>query len=308
MGGFDEDDDEDSEDEGSTFPTMTSGLSSGKENTMLGGNKTFGDRGNEKVIGDAFVPPRGSAYVGRGLSNKVSMRSSGKSGAGVRTSSRIESKRYSSQKPSTGMWSETMTLSSIEDETLDLSIDDRKDISGVGDDGDGGGFDIPTRLTIGPNAKAARLDLQRCTIQVHKQLKEQLGRESMHPGKLHGEERDSMGQLSRAQGELFLKSRIPMMGWRRRYGSIVDHSYFGPVLFLFKYDSDGDVALHHSMMIVLVESQVRLGKNSLNEKGDHRCEFHLTTSRRKYRLSTAHTKDRDNWLKNLLDLQEQTNR
>ena len=35
------------------------------------------------------------------------------------------------------------------------------------------GFDIPDRLTIGPNAAAARLDLHRCTIKVRRQLVDQ---------------------------------------------------------------------------------------------------------------------------------------
>lgn len=175
--------------------------------------------------------------------------------------------------------------------------------------------DIPTRLTIGPGAAAARLDLQRCTLRVHKQLVNQLQTHSMKPGTFPNAgldkfgnnqenlENDSGDGLSRAQGELFLKSRFPMRRWRRRYGSIVDHAYFGPVLFMFKYDAKGDVSLHHSMMIVLVDSEVRLGKNSTTKEGGYRCEFQLKTTRRKYQVAANHTMRRDYWIRNLEQIQ-----
>jgi hypothetical protein len=175
-------------------------------------------------------------------------------------------------------------------------------------------FDIPTRLTLGPGAAAARLDLQRCTIKVHKQLVHQLQSHSMRPGgglagfdrfggDDEGHAREEEEDLSRAQGEVYLKSRMPMCGWRRRYGSIVDHAYFGPVLFLFKYDAKGNVALHHSMMIVLADSDVRLGRNSTTKDGGYRCEFDLRTSSRKYQLSANHTMRRDYWIRNLESIQ-----
>jgi hypothetical protein len=168
-------------------------------------------------------------------------------------------------------------------------------------------FDIPTRLTLGPGAAAARLDLQRCTIRVHKQLVNQLQTHSMKPGTFDGfgDGKNDSGDddLSRAQGEVWLRSRVPMRGWRRRYGSIVDHAYFGPVLFLFKYDSKNNVALHHSMMIVLVDSQVRLGRNSTTKDG-YRCEFLLKTTKRKYQIAANHTMRRDYWIRNLEHIQK----
>lgn len=171
------------------------------------------------------------------------------------------------------------------------------------DDDDGDGLDVPDRLTVGPGAAAARLDLQRCTIRVHKQLVDQLKTNSMKSDPVlpssNGDE------LSRCQGELWLKSRIPMRGWKKRYGSIVDHAYFGPVLFLFKYDGKGNVALHHSMMIVLVDSKVRLGKNTTTKDQGYRCEFFLGTTKRKYVLAANHTMRRDYWLRNLESIQQQ---
>lgn len=173
------------------------------------------------------------------------------------------------------------------------------------------GFDVPDRLTMGPGAAAARLDLQRCTIRVHKQLVDQIKTNSMKPGTIDsygsgGETRGAGGEeLSRCQGELWLKSRVPMMGWKKRYGSIVDHAYFGPVLFLFKYDAKGNVALHHSMMIVLVDSHVRLGKNSTTKDRDYRCEFVLKTTKRRYLIAANHTMRRDYWLRNLESIQQQ---
>lgn len=174
----------------------------------------------------------------------------------------------------------------------------------ISDEEDESGFDVPDRLTIGPGAAAARLDLQRCTIRVHKQLVDQIKTNSMKPAsseipvEVVGPE-----ELSRCQGELWLKSRVPMMGWKKRYGSIVDHSYFGPVLFLFKYDAKGNVALHNSMMIVLVDSQVRLGKNSTTKDRDYRCEFVLKTTKRRYIIAANHTMRRDYWLRNLENIQ-----
>jgi hypothetical protein len=58
--------------------------------------------------------------------------------------------------------------------------------SGDEDDDEDEQFDIPSRLTMGPGAAAARLDLQRCTIRVHKQLVDQLATYSMKPGTFPG--------------------------------------------------------------------------------------------------------------------------
>lgn len=179
------------------------------------------------------------------------------------------------------------------------------------DEDEDAGFDVPDRLTMGPGAAAARLDLQRCTIRVHKQLVDQIKTNSMKPGTIdsYGSGADnrtvSGEELSRCQGELWLKSRVPMMGWKKRYGSIVDHAYFGPVLFLFKYDAKGNVALHHSIMIVLVDSHVRLGKNSTTKDRDYRCEFVLKTTKRRYMIAANHTMRRDYWLRNLESIQQQ---
>lgn len=170
------------------------------------------------------------------------------------------------------------------------------------DEDDADAFDVPDRLTIGPGAAAARLDLQRCTIRVHKQLVHQIKTHSMKPAEAENVTMSST-ELSRCQGELWLKSRVPMIGWKKRYGSIVDHAFFGPVLFLFKYDAKGNVALHHSMMIVLVDSQVRLGKNSTTKDKDYRCEFVLKTTKRRYTIAANHTMRRDYWLRNLETIQ-----
>lgn len=181
--------------------------------------------------------------------------------------------------------------------------------AGQGNDEDTG-FDVPDRLTVGPGAAAARLDLQRCTIRVHKQLVEKLKTNSMtsndHATAKSDENGNVDGDLSRCQGELWLKSRFRMLGWKKRYGSIVDHAYYGPVLFLFKYDAKGDVALKHSLMIVLVDSEVRLGKNSTTKDNGYRCEFELRTTKRKYIVAANHTMRRDYWLRNLQHIQQYT--
>lgn len=174
----------------------------------------------------------------------------------------------------------------------------------VSDDDDEEAFDVPDRLTMGPGAAAARLDLQRCTIRVHKQLVDQIKTNSMKPNNVR-KKNDVPDELLRCQGELWLKSRLPMLGWKKRYGSIVDHAYFGPVLFMFKYDAKGNVALRHSMMIVLVDSDVRLGRNSVTKDRDYRCEFVLNTTKRRYTLAANHTMRRDYWLRNLETIQQQ---
>lgn len=171
------------------------------------------------------------------------------------------------------------------------------------DEGEDGGFDVPDRLTMGPGAAAARLDLHRCTMRVHKQLVNQIKTNSMKPAS--AEVVEQREELSRCQGELWLKSRVPMRGWKKRYGSIVDHAYFGPVLFLFKYDAKGNVTLTNSMMIVLVDSHVRLGKNTTTRDRAYRCEFMLKTTKRRYVIAANHTMRRDYWLRNLETIQQQ---
>lgn len=178
-------------------------------------------------------------------------------------------------------WDKPMEYSKITSAPAPVSCEEEDDM------------DIPDRLTIGPGATAARLDLQRCTIRVHQQLVEQIKTHSMKPPAV--KEDDS----GRCQGELWLKSRVPMMGWKKRYGSIVDHQYFGPVLFLFKYDAGGNVALNNSMMIVLDDSSVRLGKNTTTKDKDYRCEFVLCTGKRRYIVAANHTMRRDYWIRHL---------
>lgn len=174
------------------------------------------------------------------------------------------------------------------------------------DDDENAGFDVPNRLAKGADAAAARLDLHRCTIRVHKQLLDQMKTHSMGPvTPTPSSGSDRSRDLSRCQGELWLRSRVPMRGWKRRYGSIVDHAFFGPVLFLFKYDAKGDVALHNSMMIVLVDSHVRLGKNTVTKEKDYRCEFMLKTTKRKYTIAASHTMRRDYWIRNLEGIQHE---
>lgn len=174
------------------------------------------------------------------------------------------------------------------------------------DEEDHVGFDVPDRLTMGPGAAAARLDLHRCTIRVHKQLVDQIKTNSMKPASsLISEAVGQPEELSRCQGELWLKSRVPMRGWKKRYGSIVDHAYFGPVLFLFKYDTKGNVTLQNSMMIVLVDSHVRLGKNTTTKDREYRCEFILKTTKRRYVIAANHTMRRDYWIRNLETIQQQ---
>lgn len=164
------------------------------------------------------------------------------------------------------------------------------------------------------------MDLHRCSLRVQKELQSTLGLRAsgrvetmLSPpsrgadGALVGVNGGAPGAdggaggaagLSRAQGELWWRHPWTRL-YRRRFGSIVDHEYFGPVLFLFKYDGKGNVALKRSCMVVLHDSSVRLGGNKRGGDGRFRCEFRLVTAKRGYALACRDTMKRDYWLEEL---------
>ncbi|GAB0490255.1 hypothetical protein MMPV_001487 [Pyropia vietnamensis] len=188
----------------------------------------------------------------------------------------------------------------------------RVDTAGGTDDEDGGDIiDVPNRYSRVPGSAAALMDLHRCSLRVQKELQSTLGLRASGrvetmlspPSAGAGGLGDAGGSgdgggLSRAQGELWWRHPWTRM-YRRRFGSIVDHEWFGPVLFLFKYDGKGNVALKRSCMVVLHGSSVKLGGNKRGGDGRFRCEFKLVTTKRAYGLACRDTMKRDYWLEEL---------
>ncbi|KAJ8907611.1 hypothetical protein NDN08_007721 [Rhodosorus marinus] len=103
------------------------------------------------------------------------------------------------------------------------------------------------------------------------------------------------------QGELYLKSRW-LHRWKKRFGSVANHAQYGPVLFLFAYDKEGNVDLKNSKMIALLESSVKLGRNVKSADGKFKCEFILSTQKRRHILAAADAVARDFWIENMKKL------
>ncbi|OSX68246.1 hypothetical protein BU14_3147s0001, partial [Porphyra umbilicalis] len=173
---------------------------------------------------------------------------------------------------------------------------------GGGGDGEEDIIDVPRRYSRAPGSAAALMDLHRCSLRVQKELQSTLGLRAsgrvetmLNPPALQvdgGSGAGGDGGLSRAQGELWWRHPWTRL-YRRRFGSIVDHEWFGPVLFLFKYDGKGNVALKRSCMVVLGGSSVKLGGNKRGGDGRFRCEFKLVTAKRAYALACRDTMKRD---------------
>mmetsp|Transcript_6706 Transcript_6706/g.14335 ORF Transcript_6706/g.14335 Transcript_6706/m.14335 type:complete len:240 (-) Transcript_6706:244-963(-) len=143
------------------------------------------------------------------------------------------------------------------------------------------GMDLPQRLTRGPEAAAAIQDLQRCSVAIAA---------SANAG-VHDPN-------TFARGDLFLRQRFFTTTWKKRFASLVEHAYFGPVLFLFRYDKKGHVNPKMSTMIALADAEVRMGDDCADTNGIFRCQFSLK-ARRKYILSVNDALMREYWIENL---------
>lgn len=162
------------------------------------------------------------------------------------------------------------------------------------DDDDGDVFDVPTDMIQGTKGNNALRELQRASVTAGNELAAQV-RQMASKGPTHGRER-----ISRAQGELELRSRF-FRRWNTRYASIVDHAYFGAVLFLFRHDTkasrQGTIALKNSKMIVLADSTVR-EMDGFRKNGPSSL-FELRTAQRKYVFACLDDEQRNYWLDNL---------
>mmetsp|Transcript_693 Transcript_693/g.2300 ORF Transcript_693/g.2300 Transcript_693/m.2300 type:complete len:193 (+) Transcript_693:217-795(+) len=103
------------------------------------------------------------------------------------------------------------------------------------------------------------------------------------------------------QGQLFIKTKWLGM-WRKRFGSVANHAQYGPVLFLFAYDKDGTVDLKNSQMIALADSSVKLGRNVKAGDGKFKCEFILTTQKKRHVFAARDAITRDYWIENIRKL------
>lgn len=193
------------------------------------------------------------------------------------------------------------------------------DMSYIGSNGKSSGeeeddddvLDVPRDMMSGSSGGKALRELQCASVTAGNELAEQVRQyaarsDAQKETKVEVEPAPSIDReiasdkISRAQGELELRSRF-FRRWNTRYASIVDHAYFGAVLFLFRHDSkasrSGTIALKNSKMIVLAESTVR-ELDGFRKNGPPSL-FELKTAQRKYVFACLDDAQRKYWLDNL---------
>lgn len=168
------------------------------------------------------------------------------------------------------------------------------------DDDEGEVFDAPPDMVAAPGIEPALRDLQRASIRAGNEL----AFTAFALGTAQREGAPPPDKVSRVQGQLNLRTRI-LRRWVTRYASIVDHQYFGAVLFLFCSDGvtsevrtrKGAVALRNSKMIVLADTSVR--EIEVNRRNQTCSLFELRTAQRKYIFACEDDARREFWLSNL---------
>ncbi|KAA8495651.1 hypothetical protein FVE85_1806 [Porphyridium purpureum] len=139
--------------------------------------------------------------------------------------------------------------------------------------------DIPVRFTQQPGAEQAMRDIAHCSGVIAAKVNS-------------GEEL----QNTCGRGDLFIRQKFFTTMWKKRFATVVDHAYFGPVLFLFKYDKKNHIVAKTSQMIVLQESDSKLADDVRGSDGVYRCQFTLKTGKRKYVFSTSDALGREYWI------------
>ena len=162
-------------------------------------------------------------------------------------------------------------------------------------------LDMPVRLSRNPSTMCALADLERASARVGDEL---LRISSGGNGTLENNSlSNNKHRLSRAQGELFLRGRF-FRRFNHRYASVVDHAFFGAVLFLFKHDSrglrSGRTALKNSSMIVLADSTISIVEGRRKDKEN--VLFQLETAKRKYLFAAPDANKREYWIDHLTSL------
>lgn len=176
------------------------------------------------------------------------------------------------------------------------------------DEDDADVLDVPSELISSTEGGKALRELQCASVTAGNELAEQVreyaARSEIQAQASSDEAVSEAGyrrdKISRAQGELELRGRF-LRRWNTRYASIVDHAYFGAVLFLFRHDSkasrQGTIALKNSKMIVLSDSTVR-ELEGIRKNGPPSV-FELRTAQRKYVFACLDDTSRQYWMDQL---------
>ncbi len=192
----------------------------------------------------------------------------------------------------------------ILDDNLHVNVRHFIHLKGTGYDdeeaeGDDDILDAPAGMDATPGIEPALRDLQRASIKAGQELALQAF--AISTARKQGSQ--TSDRVSRVHGELLLRTRI-LRRWCTRFVSIVDHRYFGAVLFLFCHDAsrearqrNGTVALQNSRMIVLADTSVR--EIETNKKTGTTALFELRTSQRKYVFACENDERREFWLSNM---------
>ncbi len=191
----------------------------------------------------------------------------------------------------------------------EMSFDIEKDTGTTRhDEDDADVLDVPSDLISGTEGGKALRELQCASVTAGNELAEQVrqyaARSEVQAQASSDEAVSERGyrqeKISRAQGELELRGRF-LRRWNTRYASIVDHAYFGAVLFLFRHDSkasrQGTIALKNSKMIVLSDSTVREVEGI--RKNGPPSVFELRTAQRKYVFACLDDTSRQYWMDQL---------
>lgn len=103
------------------------------------------------------------------------------------------------------------------------------------------------------------------------------------------------------EGDMWVRKGVVWKRWRRRYASIVSHQFFGKVMCLFSYDSQGGVISTRSQIVVLNGSLCRALREVAEIGGRGRFVFVLRTSSKEYYFAAESDEIRRNWIRELRD-------
>lgn len=103
------------------------------------------------------------------------------------------------------------------------------------------------------------------------------------------------------EGDMWVRKGVVWKRWRRRYASIVSHQFFGRVMCLFSYDSNGGVISTRSQIVVLNQSLCKPLKETVDIGGQIKHVFVLRTSAKEYFFAAESDDVRRAWIRELRD-------